>query len=82
MLDPLVKIDHVQNITGFDPQTLLPTRQVQVTYHIGTHGPFLLVTPQASFGEEYLEKETGKVVATLRAAGALDPGNPGTYAQR
>lgn len=71
MLDAAVRIDHVQTAVGFDSRTLLPSRQVQVTYSVGTHGPFTLVTPEDKFNQEYLETETGKMAATLRAAGAL-----------
>ena len=73
MLDPAVKIDHVQHITGFDQNTLLPTQRTQVTYHVGSHGPFQLITTPDKFNEQYLETETGKTVATLRSAGALAP---------
>lgn len=71
MLDKDVKIQNVRNLTGFDPNTLLPTRQVQVTYMVGTHGPFILITPADHFTEAYLEVETGKIVTTLRNSGAL-----------
>lgn len=74
MMDPAVVIDHVQTAVGFDPRTLLPLRQVQVTYHVETHGPFTLVTPEDKFNQEYIEKETGKTAATLRATGALPLG--------
>lgn len=71
MLDPQVRIDHVQTAVGFDQRTLLPSRQVQVTYFVGTHGPFTLVTPEDKFNQEYLEEKTGAVAATLRSAGAI-----------
>lgn len=73
-MDPLVKITKVQNVVGFDPTTLLPSRQVQVTYTVGTHGPFTLVTPMHDFTQDYVERETQKVVDVLRATGALPAG--------
>jgi len=73
-MDKAVVIDHTQTVVGFDPYTLLPARKVQVTYHVSTHGPFTLITPEDKFNAEYLETETGKTAATLRAAGALLPG--------
>lgn len=71
MLDPLVKVTNVRSVTGFDPTTLLPSRQVQVTYTVGEHGPFVLVTPQDHFNEQYLEQETGKTLAVLRNTGVV-----------
>jgi len=71
MLDALVKVQNIRNVTGFDPNTMLPTRQVQVTYMVGTRGPFVLVTPDDQFNEAYLEAETGKVVTTLKNTGII-----------
>jgi hypothetical protein len=71
MLDPAVKVQNVRNVTGFDPVTLLPSRQVQITYTVGDHGPFVHVTPQENFNEAYLHDVTGKTVTTLRNAGVL-----------
>jgi len=73
MLDPLVKIINVRSVTGFDPLTLLPSKQVQTTYMVGAHGPFLLVTPEGEYSKEYVEQHVGMMVATLRATGALPP---------
>lgn len=71
MIDSDVQIIKVQHAVGFDPTTLLPSRNVQVTYTIGTHGPFTLVTPEHQFTEEYVETETGKMATILRNTGAL-----------
>lgn len=71
MLDKAVTITHTQTVTGFDPRTLLPLRQIQVTYTVDGHGPFQLVTPEANFTQQYLEQETAKTAATLRAVGAV-----------
>jgi len=71
MLDPAVKITDVHTVVGFDPKTTLPTRNVQVTYTVGIHGPFLLVTPETFFSQDYIEKETKKTADTLRAVGAV-----------
>lgn len=71
MLDPSVKITNTQTIVGFDPHTTLPTRVIRVDYTVGTHGPFTITTPADHFTPEYLEMETGKTVATLRAVGAI-----------
>lgn len=73
MLDKAVKIVNVKTAVGFDPSTLLPSRNVQVTYTVGAHGPFTLVTPESHFNEQYVETETGKMAATLRATGAIEP---------
>lgn len=72
-MDPLVKITNVRDVTGFDAVTLLPTRSKQVTYMVGTHGPFQLVTPVEHFSQAYIEQETQKVVDVLRGTGALPP---------
>lgn len=71
MLDPLVKITNTKNVVGFDPRTLLPLRVIQIDFTVGDHGPFTITTPMDHFTPEYLEQETGKIVATLRAAGAV-----------
>jgi hypothetical protein len=71
MLDPAVKVISTKTVLGFDPDTLLPSRNIQVTYKVGTQGPFILVTPADRFNEQYLEQETGKVVTTLRNSGIL-----------
>ncbi len=71
MVDPAVKVTNVRNVTGFDPVTLLPSRQVQITYSVGDHGPFTHVTTEEKFTPEYVEQVTGKMVQTLRATGAL-----------
>lgn len=72
-MDPLVKITNVRDVTGFNPVTFLPTRQKQVTFTVGQHGPFNLVTPEAAFTAEYVEVETQKVVDVLRKTGAIPP---------
>lgn len=71
MLDPAVKITRTSGATGFDPVTLLPTKNVVVTYMVGDHGPFTLTTPANDFTAEYVERETSKQAATLRALGAI-----------
>lgn len=71
MLDPSVKIVNSKTVVGFDPKTALPLRVIQVDFTVGTHGPFTITTPSDQFTPEYLEQETGKVVSTLRTAGAI-----------
>jgi len=83
MLDKAVHDVRVKSAVGFDPNTALPTQNIVVTYSVGEHGPFTLITPRANFSEQYLEAETGKMVAILRAAGTLPDDPQGiTYAQR
>lgn len=71
MLDPSVKIVNTKSLVGFDSKTALPLRVIQVDFTVGSHGPFTITTPSDQFTEAYLEQETGKIVQTLRAAGAL-----------
>jgi len=71
MQDKLVKITNVRSVVGFDPTTLLPSKQVQITYTVGTHGPFTHVTTEDKFTPEYVEKVVNATAATLRAAGAV-----------
>lgn len=74
MLDPAVKVTNVRNVTGFDPQTLLPSRQVQITYTVGDHGPFIHTTPADHFDQAYLEAVTQKTADTLRNSGVIKHG--------
>ena len=71
MLDAAVKILSVKSATGADPKTLLPTDHIVTTYNVGSHGPFTITTPKENFTHEYLAEETGKMVQTLRSAGAI-----------
>lgn len=71
MLDPAVKILTIMSAVGADPKTLLPTDNIVTTYKVGTHGPFTIATPKDRYTIEYLAEETGKMVNTLRAAGAI-----------
>ena len=71
MLDVLVKITKVEDTAGIDPNTLAPRPFTKVTYMVGDHGPFTLVTPSKDFTDEYVHAETSKRVATLRAIGAI-----------
>lgn len=71
MLDQNVKIVNTKSLVGFDSRTALPLRVIQVDFTVGTHGPFTITTPTDNFNEAYLEQETGKIVQTLRAAGAI-----------
>lgn len=71
-LDPSVKVVNVKHVVGFDPTTLLPSRQVAVTYTVGQHGPFSLLTPDEKFTDSYVEQETQKKVNTLRSFGPLN----------
>jgi len=71
MLDPLVKITNVEDTAGIDPRTLAPRPFTKVTYMVGDHGPFTLVTPSKDFTDAYVHEETNKRVATLRAIGAI-----------
>ena len=71
MLDSSVKITNTKSVVGFDPQTSLPSKKLQIDFMVGTHGPFTITTTQDQFTPEYLETETGKVVSTLRSVGAI-----------
>lgn len=71
MLDANVKIQRVNSVVGFDPVTTLPSKNIQVTYMIGDHGPFVLITPEKEFSDAYVEAETTKRANQLRALGAL-----------
>lgn len=70
-MDPAVKIQRVNSVVGFDPVTILPSRNIQVTYTIGDHGPFVLVTPEKEFSNEYVDAETTKRANQLRALGIV-----------
>lgn len=72
-MDPAVKIESVSSVLGFDPRTTLPSRNIQVTYHIGDHGPFTLVTPEKEFSDAYVDAETTKRANQLRALGLIRP---------
>jgi len=72
-MDPAVKIMRVSGVTGFDPITFLPSQNIQVTYMVGDHGPFTLVTPKAEFTDAYVDAETTKQANTLRALGVIKP---------
>lgn len=70
-MDPLVKITKVADVAGIDSATLAPRPFTTVTYTIGDHGPFTLVTPSKDFTSEYVDRETAARVAILRATGAI-----------
>ena len=70
-MDALVKIIKVQDVAGIDPATLAPNPHTQVTYTVGEHGPFTLVTPSKNFTQDYVAAETQKRVDALRAIGAI-----------
>lgn len=70
-MDPAVKIENVGSVLGFDPRTTLPSRSIQVTYTIGDHGPFTLVTPEKEFSDAYVDAETTKRANQLRALGLI-----------
>ena len=70
-MDALIKIVRVAGATGFDPQTLLPSKNIVVTYTIGDHGPFTLVTPAHEFTDAYVDAETMKQLNILRSIGAV-----------
>ncbi len=71
MVDKDVKITNVRSVVGFDPVTLFPSKQVQITYMVGTHGPFTHVTAEKDLTAEYIEQVTGKTAEALRQSGAL-----------
>lgn len=71
MRDPAVRIDNVSSVLGFDKLTTLPSRNIQVTYYVGDHGPFTLVTPEKEFSDAYVEAETTKRANQLRALGIV-----------
>jgi hypothetical protein len=70
-MDPAVKIIKVEDVGGIDPKTLAPNPHTQVTYTVGEHGPFTLITPSKDFTPEYVDAETTKRAAALRAIGAI-----------
>ena len=70
-MDQSVRITKVQDVAGINPATLAPDPQTQVTYFVGEHGPFTLVTPSKSFNDQYVNTETQKRVDALRAIGAI-----------
>jgi hypothetical protein len=70
-MDAAVKIIKVQDVGGINPNTLAPDPHTQVTYMVGEHGPFTLVTPSKHFTEDYVSTETQKRVDALRAIGAI-----------
>jgi hypothetical protein len=70
-MDASVKILRVASVVGFDPLTTLPSKNIQVTYTIGDHGPFNLVTPEKEFTPEYVDAETAKRANQLRAIGVI-----------
>lgn len=73
-MDAMVRITKVQDVAGINPATLAPDPHTQVTYFVGEHGPFTLVTPSKNFSQEYVHTETQKRVDALRAIGAIPPG--------
>ncbi len=70
-MDASVKIIKVQDVGGVNPATLAPDPHTQVTYMVGDHGPFTLVTPSKNFNAEYVQTETQKRVDALRSIGAI-----------
>jgi hypothetical protein len=72
-MDALVKITKVEDVAGVDPTTLAPRPFTKVTYMVGDHGPFTLVTPSKDFTPQYVENETTARVVALRAIGAIAP---------
>jgi len=70
-MDPHVKIINSQDVGGIDAHTLAPDPHTQLTYMVGNHGPFTLVTRSKDFTPEYVNTETQKRVDTLRAIGAI-----------
>jgi hypothetical protein len=70
-MDPLVKITKVDEVSGINRETLAPDPQTRVTYMVGTHGPFTLVTSSKEFTPEYVTTETQKRVDALRALSVL-----------
>ena len=70
-MDAAIRIIKVQDVAGIDPTTLAPNPHTQVTYMVGDHGPFTLVTPSKQFTPEYVNTETQKRVDALRAIGAI-----------
>lgn len=70
-MDAVVKIIKVQEVAGINPTTQAPDPHTQVTYMVGEHGPFTLVTPSKQFTQEYVNTEMQKRVEALRAIGAI-----------
>lgn len=71
MLDPAVKIIRIAGAVGFDPVTLLPSKNEVVTYMVGEHGPFTLTTTAAEFSPQYVEDNTRKKAEQLRTLGLV-----------
>ncbi len=69
-MDAAIRIIKVQDVAGIDATTLAPNPHTQVTYMVGDHGPFTLVTPSKQFTPEYVNTETQKRADALRAIGA------------
>lgn len=70
-MDKAVRIENISSVLGFDQRTTLPSRNVQVTYYVGDHGPFTLVTPDKEFSDAYVDAETTKRANQLRALGVI-----------
>ena len=76
-MDSLVKIVSVKDLPGFDISTLTPHNRKQVTYTVGTQGPFTLTYSAAAYNQANVEQDIQREVDTLRAIGAIPPA--GTY---
>lgn len=70
-MDPLVRITKVSDVQALDPATLAPNPQRQITFMVGDHGPFQIITPAKQWTQEYVNTEVQKVVDNLRAIGAI-----------
>ena len=70
-MDPLIKITNVEDVAGIDPATLAPRPFTRVTYMVGEHGPFTLVTLSKDFTAQYVDEQTSARVQHLRAIGAV-----------
>lgn len=75
-MDKAVRIENVGSALGFDPRTTLPSRNIVVTYFVGDHGPFTLVTPEKEFTDAYVDAETTKRANQLRALGIVHDRTP------
>ncbi len=70
-MDAAVKIIQVKDQIGFDPMSLLPTRNKIVTFSVGEHGPFTEVFTYAEFNPPTVDARISNVVQTLRTTGAM-----------
>lgn len=70
-MDAMVKIINVKDAVGIDPRTATPIRDKEITYTVGTHGPFTLRVHETDYNDANVTAQIEQNVATLRAIGAI-----------